>query len=150
MSLTTIFFCVFPNWYIQNKENLLTEYEYLIFIVCLQSSFFNCNAVLFLFSNLFSLPNCTCWIRCNLLFLLFTHIDTVQCTLSSSACCVTCRHYSPSPPSTPYTDARVLKKLSLAGLAKLCQLKYRLLRFGLASAGYRGLVVHSRRLYTAG
>jgi hypothetical protein len=36
------------------------------------------------------------------------------------------------------TKAEVLKKLSLAGLAKLSRPRYSLLRFGLASAGYRG------------
>ncbi len=39
-------------------------------------------------------------------------------------------------------EAGVLKKLILAGLAKL--------RFGLASAGYSGLGVHERPMYTAG
>jgi hypothetical protein len=38
-----------------------------------------------------------------------------------------------------------LKKLSLAGLARLS-----CLRFGLASVGYRGLRVHDRPVYTAG
>ncbi len=41
--------------------------------------------------------------------------------------------------------AEVLKKLSLAGLARLSRL-----RFVLASAGYRGLGVHDRPVYTAG
>jgi hypothetical protein len=36
-----------------------------------------------------------------------------------------------------------LKKLSLAGLAKLSRLRY-------SSAGYRGLGVHDRPMYTAG
>ncbi len=40
----------------------------------------------------------------------------------------------------------VLKKLSLAGLAKLSRLRYSWLRFGLASVGYRGLGVHERPL----
>ncbi len=47
-------------------------------------------------------------------------------------------------------EAGVLKKLSLAGLAKLSRLRYSWLRFGLASAGYRGLGVHDRPVYTAG
>ncbi len=42
-------------------------------------------------------------------------------------------------------EAGVLKKLSLADLAKPSWLK-----FGLASAGYPGLVVHGRPVYTAG
>ncbi len=42
-------------------------------------------------------------------------------------------------------EAGVLKKLSLAGLTR-----YSWLRFGLASAGYRGLRVHDRPVYTAG
>ncbi len=42
-----------------------------------------------------------------------------------------------------------LKILSLAGLAKLSRLRYNWLRFGLASAGYRGLGVHDRLAYTA-
>jgi hypothetical protein len=41
-------------------------------------------------------------------------------------------------------EAGVLKKLSLAGLTR-----YSLLRFGLASAGYRGLRDHDRPVYTA-
>jgi hypothetical protein len=44
----------------------------------------------------------------------------------------------------------VLKKLSLAGLAKLIRLRYRWLRFGLASAGYCGLGVHDRPVYSVG
>ncbi len=44
----------------------------------------------------------------------------------------------------------VLKKLSLTGLAKLSQLRYSWLRFGLASAGYCGLGVHNRPVYKAG
>ncbi len=47
-------------------------------------------------------------------------------------------------------EAGVLKKLSLAGLAKLSRLRYSWLRFGLASAGYGGLGVHDRSVYTAG
>jgi hypothetical protein len=43
------------------------------------------------------------------------------------------------------SEAGVLKKLRLAGLAKLSRL-----RFGLASAGYRGLGVHNKPVYTAG
>ncbi len=46
--------------------------------------------------------------------------------------------------------AGVLKKLSLAGLAKLNRLRYSWLKFGLASAGYHGLGVHDRPVYTAG
>jgi hypothetical protein len=46
--------------------------------------------------------------------------------------------------SRGYPEAGVLKKLSLAGLAKLSRLRY-----GLASAGYRGLGVHDRLVYTA-
>ncbi len=43
------------------------------------------------------------------------------------------------------TGLKVWKKLSLAGLAKLSRLRYSWLRFGLASADYRGLrVLHSR------
>ncbi len=41
--------------------------------------------------------------------------------------------------SRGYPEAGVLKKLSLAGLGKLSQLRY-----GLASAGYHGLGVHGR------
>jgi hypothetical protein len=48
------------------------------------------------------------------------------------------------------TEAGVLKKLSLAGLAKQSRLRYSSQRFGLASAGYRGLGVHDRLMYTAG
>ncbi len=44
-------------------------------------------------------------------------------------------------------EAGVLKKLSLAGLAKLSSLRY---SFGLASAGYHRLGVHDRPVYTAG
>ncbi len=40
--------------------------------------------------------------------------------------------------------AGVLKKLSLDGLAKLSQLRYSWLRFGLTSAGYHGLGVNER------
>jgi len=47
------------------------------------------------------------------------------------------------------SEAGVFKKLSLAGLAKLSQLRYSWLRFGLASADYRGLRVHNRLVYTA-
>ncbi len=43
-----------------------------------------------------------------------------------------------------------LKKLSLAGLARLSWLRYSCLRFGLASVGYCGLRVHDRPVYTAG
>ncbi len=42
------------------------------------------------------------------------------------------------------------RKLSLAGLAKLSRLTNSWLRFGLASACYRGLGVHDRPVYTAG
>jgi hypothetical protein len=49
-----------------------------------------------------------------------------------------------------YSEAGVLKKLSLAGLAKLSQLRYSRLRFGLASAGYHGLGVCDRPVYTTG
>ncbi len=42
------------------------------------------------------------------------------------------------------------KELSLASLAKLSWLRHSWLRFGLASAGYRGLGVHNRPVYTAG
>ncbi len=49
-----------------------------------------------------------------------------------------------------WPEAGVLKKLSLAGLAKLRRLRYSWQRFGLASAGYRGLWVHDRPVYTAG
>jgi hypothetical protein len=45
----------------------------------------------------------------------------------------------------PVVRGGVLKKLSLSVSAKLSWL-----RFGLASAGYRGLVVHDRPVYTAG
>jgi hypothetical protein len=45
--------------------------------------------------------------------------------------------------------AGVLKELSLAGLAKLSRLRYNWLRFGLASAGFCGLGVHDRSVYTA-
>ncbi len=48
------------------------------------------------------------------------------------------------------TEAGVLKKLSLAGLAKQSRLRYSSLRFGLASAGYSGLGVHDRLVYKAG
>ncbi len=47
-------------------------------------------------------------------------------------------------------EVGVLKKLSLAGLAQLSRLRYSWLRFGLASAGCRGLGVHDRPVYTAG
>jgi hypothetical protein len=47
------------------------------------------------------------------------------------------------------TEAGILKKFSLVGLAKLSRLRYSRLRFGLASAGYRGLGVHDRPVYTA-
>jgi hypothetical protein len=46
------------------------------------------------------------------------------------------------------SDAGVLKNLSLAGLAKQSRLRYSRLRFGLAPAGYRGLGVHDRPVYT--
>ncbi len=55
-----------------------------------------------------------------------------------------------SPASFLFPEAGVLKKLTLAGLAKLSLLTYIWLRFGLASAGYRGLGVHDRLVYTAG
>jgi hypothetical protein len=45
-------------------------------------------------------------------------------------------------------EAGVLKKLSLAELAKLSRPRYKWLRFGLASAGYRGLRGHDRPVYT--
>ncbi len=51
--------------------------------------------------------------------------------------------------SLPYyvqTEAGVLKKLSLAGLARLRRLR---IRFGLATAGYRRLRVQDRPEYTA-
>ncbi len=41
-------------------------------------------------------------------------------------------------------EAGVLKKLSLAGLAKLSRLRYSWLRSGLASADYPGLRAHNR------
>ncbi len=44
-------------------------------------------------------------------------------------------------------DAGVLKKLSLAGLAELSRVSCSWLRFGLASAGYRGLGVLDRSVY---
>ncbi len=47
-------------------------------------------------------------------------------------------------------EAGVLNKFSLGGLAKLSRLRYGWLRFYLASAGYRGLGVHDRPVYTAG
>ncbi len=47
-------------------------------------------------------------------------------------------------------EAGVLRKLSLAGLAQLSRLRNCWLRFGLASAGCRGLGVHDRPVYTAG
>jgi hypothetical protein len=47
-------------------------------------------------------------------------------------------------------EAGVLKKFSLAGLAKLSRVRYSGLRFHLASAGYPGLIVHVRPVYTAG
>jgi hypothetical protein len=43
-----------------------------------------------------------------------------------------------------YPEAGVLKKLSLAGVAKLSRLRY-----GLASASYHGLGVHDKPVYTA-
>ncbi len=46
-------------------------------------------------------------------------------------------------------EAGVLKKLSLAGLAKLSRLSYSWLRFALASAGYHGLEAHDRPMYSA-
>ncbi len=49
--------------------------------------------------------------------------------------------YGSSLGSNP--EERVLKKLSLAGLAKLSQ-------FGLASGDFRGLRIHNRPVYTAG
>jgi hypothetical protein len=45
------------------------------------------------------------------------------------------------------TEAGVLKKLGLDGLAKLSRLRYSWLRIGLASADYRGLGVHNRPVY---
>ncbi len=50
------------------------------------------------------------------------------------------------------TEEGVAKKLSLASFAKLSRLRYSQLRFGLASAGYRGLGVHDIGLcmYIAG
>jgi hypothetical protein len=45
-------------------------------------------------------------------------------------------------------EAGVLKKLSRLNSA--CRLRYSWLMFGLASAGYRGLVVHDRSVCTAG
>ncbi len=56
-----------------------------------------------------------------------------------------------NPVLSPVTSgAGVLKKLSLASLAKLSRLRYSWLRFGVASAGYRGLGVHVNPVYTAG
>ncbi len=52
--------------------------------------------------------------------------------------------------STKSPEAGVLKKLSSAGLAKLSRPRYSWLRFGLASAGYRGLGVYGRPECTAG
>jgi hypothetical protein len=49
----------------------------------------------------------------------------------------------PPPNQFLLSEAGVIKKLSLAGLAKLSW-------FGLASASYRGLGVHDRPVYTAG
>ncbi len=43
----------------------------------------------------------------------------------------------------------ILKKLSLAGLAKLSRLRCSWIRFGLASADFRELRVHNRPVYTA-
>ena len=48
------------------------------------------------------------------------------------------------------TKAEVLKKLSLAGLAKLSRLRYCWLRFGLALADYHGLRNHEMLVYRAG
>ncbi len=48
------------------------------------------------------------------------------------------------PKLCPNTDAGVLKKLSLAGLAKLIRLRYSWIRYGLDAAGYRELGVHNR------
>ncbi len=50
-----------------------------------------------------------------------------------------------SPNPLMEAEAGVLKKLSLAGIAKLSRL-----RFGLVSAGYNGLGVHDRLVYIAG
>ncbi len=50
----------------------------------------------------------------------------------------------------PILKAGVLKKLNLGGLAKLSRLRYSWLRFALASAGYLGLGVYNRSVYTAG
>jgi hypothetical protein len=47
-------------------------------------------------------------------------------------------------------EAGVLKKLSLAGLAKLSRLRYSWLRLDLALANYHGLRGHNRLVYTAG
>ncbi len=49
-----------------------------------------------------------------------------------------------------HRDAGVLKKLSLAGLAKLSRLRYSWLRFCLALADYHGLRGDKRLVYTAG
>ncbi len=46
-------------------------------------------------------------------------------------------------------EAGVLNKLSLAGFFQQRRLSYSWLRFGLASAGNRGLGVHNRPVYTA-
>jgi hypothetical protein len=48
------------------------------------------------------------------------------------------------------TEAGLLKKLSSTGLPQISQLRYCWLRFGLASAGYRGFGVQDRPVYTAG
>ncbi len=66
---------------------------------------------------------------------------------------------SPSPPAPPSppcrtcrtcNEAGVLKKFSLAGLAKLSRRRYSWQRFVLASAGYCGLGIYDRPVYTAG
>jgi hypothetical protein len=49
-----------------------------------------------------------------------------------------------------YPEVGILKKLSLASLAKLSRLSYSWLTFGLASAGYRELGVYDEPVYTAG
>ncbi len=57
---------------------------------------------------------------------------------------ISCTMYAQYYVYSRSTEAGVLKKLSLAGLAKLRRLRYSRLRFGLASAGYLGLGVHDR------
>jgi hypothetical protein len=46
------------------------------------------------------------------------------------------------------SEVEVLKKLSLAGLAKLSLLRYSCLGFCKASAGYRGLGIHNMPMYS--